>query len=86
VKTQLLGLELFTRIAKELSLSHPRPINQQQWADELGITQPNMGKLLDAMVAEGWYVEHPKQGVARMFTVNPTKTGVQDHYNRQIAA
>ena len=78
------GLRLFMRIAPELSLSEPRPINQQSWADELGITQPTMAKLLDEMVKEGVFFEHPPEGRARQFSVNPAYPGVQDHYNRKL--
>lgn len=80
------GLRLFMRIAPELRFREPRPINQQRWADELGITQPGFGKLLDEMVKEGVFIEHPKDGTARQFTVNPAYPGVQDHYNRTLGA
>ena len=78
------GLRLFMLIAPELRFREPKPILQQYWADRLGISQPALGKLLDDMVAEGVFVEHVKEGTARMFTVNPSYIGVQDHYNRTL--
>lgn len=76
------GLRLFMRIAPQLSFTEPRPINQQYWSDVLGITQPTLGKLLDEMVSEDIFKEHPPDGRTRLFTVNPGYPGVQDHYNR----
>ena len=72
------------RIAPELSLCHTQPINQEYWADQLGITQPTMGKLLDDMVKEGVFIEGPPEGKARQFRVNPAYPGVQQHYNRRM--
>ena len=72
------------RIAPEMSLKHARPINQQKWADELGVTQSTLGKLLNDLVEEGVFIEEPPEGKARQFRVNPAYDGVQDHYNRTL--
>ena len=72
------ALVLFLQTLDEVSLSEPRPINQTRWADELGITQSELGKALEAMVNVGLYVPGPKEGTANTYRVNPAFPGIQN--------
>ena len=76
------ALRLFLRICPELSLSEPRTINQTRWADELGITQPQMHKLLESLVEESIFVPGPKEGTSNTYRANPAYPGIQTVFNR----
>ena len=79
------ALRLFLRLAPELSLSETRTINQTRWADELGIAQPQIHKLLEAFVDEGILLPGPREGTSNTYRVNPAYPGIQDVFNRKIA-
>ncbi len=76
------SLRLFLRIAPELSLNDFNPINQVHWADELGISQPSLGKALETLVAEEILVEGPKEGTSKTFKINPRYPGIHFLFNR----
>jgi hypothetical protein len=67
-----------------LSLSEHRTINQQWWADEIGISQSQIGEVLKAMVNEHILERGPKEGTAHTYRVNPAYPGIQGVYNRKL--
>ena len=84
-KPQAVTAQLFLHIAHFMRLDTYQPINQISWADDLGVSQPTLGRAIDELVAAGVYLEGEKVGTARVFKINPAYPGVQFLFNRQRA-
>lgn len=79
------GARLLLRTLRHVSLNEFRTLNQQRWADELDMTQPQLGKAIQSLVEEGIWLLGPKEGPANTYRGNPAYEGMQDAHNRKTS-